>query len=90
MKVRELGHWPPEPSQRYNQSQKTPFPDGAIIDSVVYCRGGWLTFVCRFEENLVFYDFEAKDEKIAEAIKRFLEANVGVRLSRIAEVGLPE
>jgi hypothetical protein len=87
MKVRELAHWPPQPGGAYNQSSKLPFPEEAIISKVIYCRGGWLTFVCSFDGNLNTYDLEA-GEAICDGLKQILEANVGKSLASIGEIEL--
>lgn len=83
-----MGHWPPQSSGAYSQSHKSPLPEEAIIEKVIYCRNGWLTFVCQFEGNLSVYDFEAS-EATCEGVKLILEENVGKSLASIGEIELP-
>jgi hypothetical protein len=88
MKVRELDRWPPEPGGAYKKPHGSPPAAEAIVDKVVYCRGGWLTFVCYFAGDLYAYDFEGEDGETCVALRRVLEANVGKSLASIGEIEL--
>jgi hypothetical protein len=89
MRLREIApDWPPHPSYAGSKSIRVPSAHEAVVDRVLYCHEGWLTFVCVFDETFYTYDIAFTDESKAQIVKAILEAHPGESLGAIGEVEL--
>jgi hypothetical protein len=85
-RIRDLDNWPPESGGAFKKGEILRVsPSEAIVSKFDRTVGCTVTFGCIFRGREHSYDYEAKNEKIAEQLADIIKKNVGQSLFSLGD-----
>jgi len=86
----DLAGWPPQSGGAYQRGDVFPqSTEEVTVERVIRVSESHVSFMCRFNERSIPYDFFVPNANMAEKIVKILSENHGARLFDIGFIEIP-
>jgi len=90
LRVMDLAGWPPQSSGAYQRGDVFPqSTEEVTVEGVLRVGESHVSFISRFNDRSIPYDFFVRNATIAEKVVKILTENYGTRLFDIGFIEVP-